>query len=210
MKQLSLSGSSRENVGKKDAAALRKKGKVPAVIYGGDKQIHFFVEANVANKLVYTPEVYSLEIEVEGTTYKAILQDVQIHPVTDAVLHIDFMEVLDGKPIKVRIPVTTSGQARGVLNGGSFAMLYRKLHVVGLESDLPDAINIDITNLRIGEKIRIGDLKSEGITFLDAESSVIVAVRAARGAVEEDEDGEGEDGASEGDAGENQDASAEG
>ena len=198
MKQLSLSGSPRENVGKKDAAELRRQGKVPAVIYGGSDQVHFYINEIEARKMVFTPDVYMLSIEVDGKTYKAVLQDLQIHPVNDRIQHMDFMEVVDGKPVKVKLPVALHGQARGVLNGGRLSTLYRKLSVTGKETDLPDAIDIDIAPLRIGMKVRVGDLNVPGVTFLDAESSVVVAVRAARGAMddeEEEEEGEGEEGA---------------
>ncbi len=195
MKQLSLSGSPRENVGKKDAAALRKQGKVPAVIYGGAGQVHFYLEENEAKKLVFTPKVFLVEIAIDGKKYKTILQDFQVHPVMDNIQHMDFLEVVEGKSVKIKIPVVLEGQARGVLNGGRLSRLFRKLHIEGMESDLPDAININIAPMRIGEKLRIGDLNYPGIKFLDADSSVVVAVRAARGAIEdEDEDEEGEEG----------------
>ncbi|MFT7612441.1 MAG: large subunit ribosomal protein L25 [Parvicellaceae bacterium] len=190
MKKVSLSGSLRENVGKKDAAALRRQGKVPAVIYGGAEQVHFFVERNAANKLVFTPEVSIVEVEVAGKTYKAILKATQMHPVTDSVSHLDFLEIAEGKAIKIKLPVSVTGQARGVLNGGRLAQLFRKLQVVALESDLPDAVNIDVEPLKIGEKVRVADINIPGVTFLDAESSVVVAVRAARGATEEEEEEE--------------------
>ncbi len=196
MKQLSLSGSPRENVGKKDAAALRKQGKVPAVIYGGAGQVHFYLEENEANKLVFTPKVFVVEIAIDGKKYKTILQDFQVHPVKDNIQHMDFLEVVEGKSVKIKIPVVLEGQARGVLNGGRLSRLFRKLHVEGMESDLPDAIKINIAPMRIGEKTRIGDLNYPGIKFLDADSSVVVAVRAARGAIEDEEEGEeGEEGA---------------
>ncbi len=192
MKQLSLSGSPRENVGKKDAAELRKQGKVPVVLYGGSEQLHFCLEENDAKKLVFTPDVYKVEFDIAGKKVRAILQDVQIHPVTDRIQHMDFMEIQEGKTIKVQLPVILEGQARGVLNGGRLSQLYRKLTVVGMESDLPDAINIDISPLRIGHKKRVGDLSHPGVEFLDAASSVVVAVRAARGAMEDEEEDEEE------------------
>jgi len=198
MKQLSLSGSLRRNVGKKDAAELRKQGKVPAVIYGGSEQVHFFFEENEAKKMVFTPEVYLLQIEVDGKAYKAILQDLQMHPVKDTIQHMDFLEVVEGKPVKINIPVVLEGQARGVLNGGRLSRLFRRLQIEAMESDLPDAVNINIAPLRIGEKVRVRDLKYPGVKFLDPESAVVVAVRVARGAIEdeeeEEEEGEGEEG----------------
>jgi len=205
MKQLSLSGSLRRNVGKKDAADLRRQGKVPAVIYGGPEQVHFFFEENEAKKMVFTPEVYLLQIEVDGKAYKAILQDLQMHPVKDTIQHMDFLEVVEGKPVNINIPVVLEGQAKGVLNGGRLSRLFRRLQIEAMESDLPDAVNIDIAPLRIGEKVRVGDLKYPGVKFLDPESAVVVAVRVARGAIEdeeEEEEGEeGEEGEGEGEEG---------
>jgi len=190
MKKVSLSGSLRENVGKKDAAALRRQGKVPAVIYGGAEQIHFFVERNAANKIVFTPDVSIMEVEVAGKTYRTILKDAQMHPVTDSVSHLDFLELVAGKSVKIKLPVAVTGLAKGVLNGGRLAQLFRKLQVVAMESDLPDAVNIDVTPLKIGEKVRVADINIPGVSFMDAESSVVVAVRAARGATAEEEEEE--------------------
>lgn len=210
MKQISLSGSPRENVGKKDAAALRKSGNVPAVLYGGAEQVHFSIAENDAKKLVFTPNVYKVELDINGKKVKAIVKDTQVHPVNDGVLHMDFVEIVDGKPVKVKLPVKLNGNSRGVLNGGKLSQLYRKLAVVGMEADIPDQIDIDITPMRIGNKIRVSDLEFPGIKLLDAESSVVVAVRAARGAQDdEEEEEEGAEGEAAAEGAEGAEAAAE-
>lgn len=194
MKKVSLSGSERKNVGKKDAKVLRRDGKVPAVLYGGKSQMHFHISELDAKKIVYTPEVYMIDLDVEGKKLKAIVQEVQMHPVTDRVIHIDFLEVFANKEIKVSLPLRTTGFSAGVRNGGNLRQRARTVSVLGMEDKLPDAIEVDITSLKIGGKIRISDLNVEGLTFLDKPSSVIIAVLMARGVEETEEDEETEEG----------------
>lgn len=198
MKQVSLSGSPRENVGKKDAAKLRNEGRVPAVLYGGDEQVHFHVSEIEAKKLYYTPNVYVINLEVDGKSTKAIIQDVQLHPVSDKVVHIDFLEVFEDKPVKVKLPVKLTGFSIGVRNGGKLRQHFRKVTAVGLLKDLPEVVELDITSMRIGHKKRISDLAVEGVNFVDASSAVVVAVQMARGAaLDEEEEEEGAEGAAE-------------
>ena len=196
MKTVSLSGSSRENVGKKGAAELRKQERIPAVLYGGQQQVHFSISENEAKKLVFTPNVYLIDLEVNGKKVKAIVQETQIHPVTDRILHIDFFEVNESNPFKVKLPVKLEGFSRGVRNGGRLRQNFRRLHVMGLVNDMPDDVTIDITSLRIGHKKRVSDLSISGLKFLDPANAVVVGVQTARAAVEdEEEDEEGEEGA---------------
>jgi len=198
MKTITLSGSSRKNVGKRETKLIRKEDKVPAVMYGGEKQIHFCITENDAKKLIITPDVYLIELEIEGNKYKTIVKDVQIHPVTDRILHLDFYQINESKEFKVKLPVKLSGFSRGVKNGGILRQNFRKLHVLGLEENLPDAIEIDITPLRIGHKKRVEDLSISGVKFLDAANAVVVGVLMARAAVdeeEEEEEAEGVEGA---------------
>tara|TARA_B100001287_G_C22459077_1_gene424172 strand:- start:33 stop:686 length:654 start_codon:yes stop_codon:yes gene_type:complete len=196
MKTVSLSGSSRENVGKKGAAELRKQERIPAVLYGGQQQVHFSISENEAKKLVFTPNVYLIDLEVNGKKVKAIVQETQIHPVTDRILHIDFFEVNETNPFKVKLPVKLEGFSRGVRNGGRLRQNFRRLHVMGLVNDMPDDVTIDITSLRIGHKKRVSDLSISGLKFLDPANAVVVGVQTARAAVEdEEEDEEGEEGA---------------
>jgi large subunit ribosomal protein L25 len=201
MKTVSLSGSPRENVGKKGANILRKDGSIPAVVYGGEKQTHFSVLENEAKKLVFTPNVYLIELELNGKKSKVILQEVQTHPVTDRVLHLDFLEIRDDKPFKLNLPVKLEGFSKGVRNGGNLAQNFRKLKVMGLVKDMPDAVKIDITPLKIGDKIRVLDLNIPGLNFFDPENAVVVGVQMARAVVleaeveDEEETTEGAEGA---------------
>jgi len=196
MKKVSLSGSLRENVGKKDAKRVRREGKIPCVIYGGEKQIHFAVEDLAFDSLIFTPDVYEINLEIEGKKFTAILQDVQYHPVTDKVLHADFLEVLDGKPVIVGVPVHLIGDSVGVIRGGKLIQKMHKLRVKGLINKIPEFIDIDISKVNIGGSVKIREIELEHLSLLDPLNSVIVRVKAAR-AVEvvdedEDEDAEGE------------------
>lgn len=188
MKTVSLSGSPRENVGKKGANILRKDGSVPAVVYGGEKQNHFSVLENEAKKLVFTPNVYLIELEIDGKKTKVILQEAQTHPVTDRILHLDFLEISDSKPFKLNLPVRLEGFSKGVRNGGNLSQNFRKLKVMGLMKDMPDSVKIDITPLKIGDKIRVLDLNISGLKFFDPENAVIVGVQMARAVVLEEEE----------------------
>ena len=195
MKKVSLSGSLRENVGKKDTKALRKEGLVPCVIYGGESQIHFSVKSVELNKLIYTPEVYQIELDLDGKKILAIVKEYQFHPVTDKVIHTDFIELIDTKEVKINLPVKLSGNALGVRNGGRLMSVYRTLSIKGLPSAFPESIEIDITDLRIGQKVRISEVKTPGLTILAPANAVICGIKTARGAMDEDEeDEEGEEG----------------
>jgi large subunit ribosomal protein L25 len=190
MKTVSLSGSPRENVGKKGANTLRKEGSIPAVVYGGKEQLHFSILENEAKKLVFTPNVYLIEIDVNGKKFKAILQETQVHPVTDRILHLDFLEVKENSPFKLNLPVRLEGFSKGVRNGGNLSQNFRTLKVMGLLKDMPDAVKIDITPLKIGEKIRVLDLNIPGLKFSDPENAVVVGVLTARAVIEEEEEEE--------------------
>lgn len=195
MKRVSLSGSPRENVGKKDAAALRNAGNVPCVLYGGSEQVHFHIRDLDAKKLYNTPDVYVIELDLSGKAFKAIVQDVQLDPVSDKIIHIDFLQVTEDKPVKVKLPLKLTGFSIGVRNGGKLRQHFRKVTAVGLLKDLPELVELDITPMRIGHKKRISDLTVEGVKFVDAASAVVVAIQMARGASMEAQDEEGEEGA---------------
>ena len=182
MKVAQLSGSPRANVGKKDAKALRDAGQVPCVLYGQGTQTHFSVKDITIEKMVYNPDVFQFELDVDGKKTKAIIQEIQQHPVTDKVMHVDFLELDAKKPVKVALPVRLTGSSRGVMAGGKLMQVFRRLKVVGLPGELPDAITIDITKLRIGQSVRVGDLETGGLKFVDAKNAVVVAVKMARGA----------------------------
>ncbi|UKN00426.1 50S ribosomal protein L25/general stress protein Ctc [Paracrocinitomix mangrovi] len=198
MKEVSLSGSLRENVGKKDATAIRNAERVPAVIYGGKEQIHFSVKHTDLEKLVYTPNVYIINVELDGKNYKTIIQDLQQDPITDIMIHADFIELSDDKKVKVNVPVKLEGRAIGVMNGGKMRQIFRKLKVYAVPGELPDEIVIDVSKLRIGQAIRVRDLNN-GLEILNPASAVICSIKTARGAVADEEEEEGgEEAAAEG------------
>ena len=196
MKTASLSGSPREGVGKKDAAELRAKGQVPGVLYGGSEQVHFHVNEVQLNKLVFTPDTYRLAFEVGGTTYDCIVQDIQFHPVTDRIVHLDLLQVFADKVIRVKLPVTTSGTSVGVRNGGRLHLVYRRLPVVGLANSIPESVNVDISPLDIGDALRVADITVEGCTVPLNDSAVVLGVKRTRAAMSAAaaEDGEAEGG----------------
>jgi large subunit ribosomal protein L25 len=196
MKSLAISVKKRENVGKSNSKALRNQGKVPCVLYGGEKQVCFYAHENDLRKLVYTPDVFLIDLDVEGTKTSCILQDIQFHPVTDKILHIDFLEVFADKEVTVEIPVVLTGMAIGVRNGGNLLTRRNKIITRAIPGNLPDAIEIDISELKIGMFIYIKDLKSDKYSFLASDNSVVVGVKTARAAIEEEvaEVEEGEEG----------------
>ncbi len=191
MKTVSLSGSLRENVGKKDTKALRKAEMVPCVMYGsGEEQVHFATAEKNFKKILFTPETYIIEFDVNGKVYKTILQDIQYHPVTDRVLHADFLIVKDDQPITVTLPVALEGSAAGVMRGGKLKKGVRKVKVCGLIKDLPDYIKVNISNVNINEAIKVKDLQIENVTPVTPGYTVLVAVNMARGAVVSSEETE--------------------
>lgn len=195
MKKAQLSGSLRANVGKKDAKAVRNAGNVPCVLYGGGEQVHFSVRSVDLEKVIFSPDVYQIELDIDGNKKMAIIQEKQMHPVTDKPHHVDFLELADDKPVKVKLPVRTTGASIGVMNGGKLRMPNRSLRVLGLPGDLPESITVDITKLRIGQSVRIKGLEVPNVTFLEPADAVVVGVKMARGASaateDEDEDEEG-------------------
>jgi large subunit ribosomal protein L25 len=190
MKTVSLSGSLRESVGKKDAKKHRRSGNVPCVMYGGEEQIHFVAGEKALAKILNTPVVSIIKLSIGDKEFEAIFQDVQYHPVTDHILHVDFFQIHPDKPVTIGIPFKLSGVAEGVLKGGKLAKKMRKLKVRALSRDLPDHIDIGISHLDIGDSVKVSDLVVENVTFLDAPNSVIVGVRTARTVVEEAPAGE--------------------
>jgi len=196
MKTLAINVKERQNVGKTNTRALRNQGNVPCVLYGGEKQVTFYAHENDFRKLVYTPDVFVVELNIDGAKTRAIMQDIQFHPVTDKILHIDFLEVFDNKPITVSIPVILNGIAIGVRNGGNLMVRRSKIITKGLINNLPDAIELNIEHLEIGMFTYIKDVTIEGCELLAPDNSVIVGVKTARAAIEEivTEEGEGEEG----------------
>jgi len=198
MKSITISGSKRESVGKKATKALRNAGKVPCVLYGGDKPLHFSADEPAFKNLVYTPNAHTAVIEIEGgKKFDAVLQDIQFHPVTDAILHIDFYQLFADKEVTMDIPVRLVGNSPGVRNGGRLLFRKRKLTIKALPADLPDFFDIDISKLRIGGNIAVSTLLKDEFTILHPDNTVVVQVKAARNAIVEDEeeDEEGAEGA---------------
>ncbi len=183
MKAVSISGSLRANVGKKDASALRNANQVPCVLYGGKEQVHFAVSTPEFKNLIYTPEVQTVDLNISGKKYNAILQEAQFHTLTDNLLHVDFLEIVAGKPVTMNIPVKTTGTSPGVRAGGKLLKKLKTLKVKGPVEKMPDTIDIAIDSLEIGQGVRVGDIKLEGLTLLNAESVTVVSVQVTRAAV---------------------------
>ncbi len=188
-----MSGSLRKSVGKKDAKAVRNEGRVPAVIYGTGEQTHFSLKHTDIEKLVYTAKVHLINLDIDGTKKKAFIQEVQHHPLTDRIQHADFIEVLDDRKVKVDVPVNLIGRPIGVLNGGVLSRIFRKLTVYALPDNLPDEIEVDISELRIGDSIKVGDLNFPSLNILQEDMRVICSVKMSRAAIEEEEEEEEEE-----------------
>jgi large subunit ribosomal protein L25 len=193
MKSITINGSQRESVGKKETKALRNAGQVPCVLYGGDKPVHFSAPELAFSKLVYTPNAHTVVIALEnGTSFNAIMQDIQFHPVTDRILHVDFYQLYEDKEITMEIPVHIIGTSRGVLNGGVLRKNYRKLKIKALPANLPDFVEADITPLKIGSKLYITALENPNYKFLHPDNTVICQVRRSRASVADVADDEDE------------------
>lgn len=196
MKSITIKGSQRESVGKVSTKALRNAGKVPCVLYGGDKPLHFSADELAFRHLVYTPNAHTAVIELEdGQKLNAVLQDIQFHPVTDKILHIDFYQLFSDKAVTMRIPIRLEGNSPGVRNGGSLLFRKRKLSIKALPDLLPDFITIDISNLRIGGTIAVETLLSDDYTILHPDSTAVVQVKASRTSVDDEEEEEETEGA---------------
>jgi large subunit ribosomal protein L25 len=204
MKSITIKGSERESVGKKATKALRNAGKVPCVVYGGEKPLHFSADELAFKNLVYTPNAHTVVIILEDKKkLRAIMQDIQFHPVTDKIQHIDFYQLFDDKEVTLNIPVRLEGNSPGVRNGGRLLFRNRKLTIKALPDNLPDFFNIDISKLKIGDNILVESLESENFSILQPSTTVVVQVKTARAAIvidEEDEEGavEGEEAVAEG------------
>ncbi len=193
MKSLAISVKERENVGKSSSKALRNQGKVPCVLYGGEKQVCFYAHENDLRKIVYTSDVFLIELDIDGKKTKCVMQDIQFHPVTDKILHIDFLEVFDDKEVTVDIPVILNGLSVGVRNGGNLLFRRKKIITRAIPGNLPDAIEIDISSLKIGDFIYIKDIRSEQYSFLAPDNAVVVGVKTARAAIVDEVDEEEEE-----------------
>jgi large subunit ribosomal protein L25 len=180
MKTLSIKVKKRTDLGKKSTKELRAQNQVPCVMYGGEEVVHFYTHTNDFKDLIYSHHVFVVELDVEGKTFKAVLKDIQFHPVSDAIIHIDFVQVFDSKPSVVSLPITFSGTCKGVLAGGKVRQRRRYLKVKGLIQDMPEVLDIDITNLNIGGVIKVANLKYDKIELLDPAQALIVGVVSSR------------------------------
>jgi len=190
MKSITIQGVKRESVGKAATRTLRNADQVPCVVYGGNEPLHFSTDEKSFKNLVYTPEAHTVNLELaDGTKLNAILQDIQFHPVTDKIIHADFYQLHDDKPVTIEIPVRLTGRARGVVNGGVLRFNMRKLKVRAIPGNLPDEIVVDVTPMRIGHKKYVESIRNNDYTILHPDNAVIVAVRTSRTAVaDEDEE----------------------
>lgn len=181
MKTVSVSGSLRENVGKKDAKALRREGLVPCVLYGGKQQVSFAIPEASFKDIIYTPESCLVNLEISGKKYMVIQQDAQFHPVKGNIIHCDFMEIFPDKPVKLDVPIAIVGNSPGVIKGGKLITKLRKLKIKGLMDALPDVVEVNISKLQIGDSVKVGQLKTKGVEFLTPANSVVVTVKVTRG-----------------------------
>ena len=182
MKTIEIKGTKREALGKKDSKKLRVDGNVPCVLYGGTEPIHFSTSAKDLKKILYTPNVYLIDLDVDGTTHRSIVQDTQFHAVEDEVLHVDFLQVSDDKPVKIEVPVKVNGYAEGMRKGGKMKLNLRRLKVKALPQNLPDAIPVNIDALDLGQSFKVGELKMDNIEFLNAKSVPVVTIMITRAA----------------------------
>lgn len=184
MKSITIKGSERESVGKVATKALRNAGAVPCVLYGGDQAVHFSAEEKAFKNLIYTPNAHTVVIDLgNGKSFNAILQDIQVHPVSDKILHIDFFQLFDNKEITMEVPVKIVGTSKGVLAGGVLRLNTRKLKVKALPKNLPDFVEADITPLEMGNKLYVTKLVSDKYKLMHPDNTVVCQVRISRAAM---------------------------
>ncbi|WP_339887333.1 50S ribosomal protein L25/general stress protein Ctc [uncultured Flavobacterium sp.] len=183
MKSITIEGQERESVGKKATKAVRDAGMVPCVIYGGDQPVHFAADERAFKGLVYTPNAHTVAIDLAGKKVNAILQDIQFHPVSDKILHIDFFQLQDDREVIMEVPVKVIGKSPGVMGGGVLRLAQRRLKVKALPKNLPDFITADITPLEMGNKLYITKLASDNFKFMHPDNTVVCQVRISRAAM---------------------------
>jgi len=183
MKLFELKGSKRESTGKKAAKAYRKESLIPCVLYGGDEVVHFTVTKDSVRKLIYTPEVQIVDLAIDKKKCKAILKELQFHPVSEEVLHIDFLQIFEDKPVVIEIPIELTGLAEGVKAGGKLSMEMRKLKVKGLYKNFPEKLIINVEDLGLGKSIQVGNIHFDNLEMLNAKDNVVASVKSTRGAV---------------------------
>ena len=180
MKTIEIKGSSRKDLGKKATKALRREDNVPCVLYGGKENVSFYAETPSFKHLVYSPNVYIVKLDIDGKAYDAIMKEIQFHPVSDKILHIDFYQISDSKEIEITVPVRTIGSSIGVKKGGKLSLAKRGLKVKALAKNLPDILEIDIETLDVGQSIKVGNLNFPGITVLNGSREPVVSILSSR------------------------------
>jgi large subunit ribosomal protein L25 len=187
MKTIEIKAFPREHFGKKSTGSLRAEGNVPCVMYREKENLHFYAHENAFRGLVYTPDVFLVNLEVDGNSYNAVMKEIQFHPVSDKILHIDFMQVNEDKPVTIEIPLKITGESSGVKAGGKLRVKRRALKVKGLTKNMPEHLTIDITNVGIGQSVKIGDLNYEDLEIIDNKRAMIVSVDVSRLSLKEGE-----------------------
>ena len=182
MQTIELKGQERKVIGKAESKLNRVSGNIPCVLYGGKENIHFTVEQIPFNKVIITPNVYVVLLSIDGKDFKAILKEVQVHPVTDAVLHVDFLQITDDKPFSIKLPIKITGVSDGVKQGGKLQIKMRKVKVNGLLKDIPNVLDVDITKLGIGQSVKIDSLSYKNLTIEEPKSAVVCSVNLTRSA----------------------------
>jgi large subunit ribosomal protein L25 len=187
MKEISVTGQKRSETGKKASKLMRKEGLVPCNLYGEKKgenglpeALSFAVPMADLRKVIYTPHIYVVNLNIDGAEHKAIIKELQFHPVKDTLLHIDFYEINDQKPITIGIPVKLNGLAQGVRDGGRLSLIVRKVNVTAKYQDIPETLDIDVTDLTIGKSIKVGDLSFEGLEMATSKEVVVCTIKATR------------------------------
>ncbi|HUX94369.1 MAG TPA: 50S ribosomal protein L25/general stress protein Ctc [Bacteroidales bacterium] len=202
MKTIEIKGSLRTELGKKSSKQIRKAEGVPCVIYAKENNIHFQAPEIAFKNLVFTHEAHLVDLNLDNKVYKAVLQDIQFHPVSDRIIHADFVQIVEDKPVIISVPVSVHGDSIGVIAGGKLSIRKRALKIKGLPKDLPEHIPVDITDLKIHDNVKVGDLSMNNIEFLDINKEVVVTIATSRVAVKTEGEGEGEAEAAEGAAAE--------
>jgi len=189
MKTVEIKGTSRASIGKKETKALRNEGLVPCVLYGGGENVHFSVDEKEVNTLLYTPNAHIVALNIDGKTYKAVIQDSQFHAVSDRTIHLDFVRISDDKKVAIDVPITVIGSSEGVKQGGKLQLLFRKIRVSALPANLPDSVVVDITGLEMGQSKFVSSIATDNYDILTPKTAVVATVkmtRAARGAAATD------------------------
>jgi large subunit ribosomal protein L25 len=200
MKIIEIKGSIRKDLGKKSSGKIRKEGNVPCVMYGGEQNIHFYAHENSFRNLIYTPDAHLVNLDIEGKTHRAFMKDVQFHPVTDRIEHVDFIEVFENKPIVISLPVKITGESVGVKAGGKLRIKKRHLKVKGYAYDIPEFLPIDISDVKINQSVKVGDLSYDKIELLDQKIITILSVATSRVVQKEEVEGTAPAEAAEGEA----------